>query len=64
MAIDPAADQKGAELSADPDPERATAVAASAADGVSSTEDMPTVCDGNPSPMKDIGYCLSMSASQ
>ena len=58
VAIDPAADQKGAELSADPgpDPDRATAVAASAADEVSSTEDMPTVCDGNPSPTKGIGH--------
>ena len=40
----PAADQKGAELSADPDPDHkqatAVAIAASAADGVSSTEDM------------------------
>ena len=61
MAINTAADQKGAEQMAQPDPDpepnydRAAAVT-SAADGVSLTEDMPTVCDGSPSLMKDIGH--------
>ena len=59
VAINTAADQKGAEHMAqpDPDPDRATAVASAAeSDGDSSTDDMPTICDGNPSPMEDISH--------
>ena len=66
VSVNTTADQKGAELMAqpdpdpaltlhDPDPDWATAVS-SAADGVSFTEDVPTTCDGNPSPMQDIGH--------
>ena len=60
MAINTAADQKGAEHMAqsdpDPDPDQAAAQVSSAADGDSSIEDMPTICDGNPSRMEDIGH--------
>ena len=62
VAINTAADQKGAEqmarpdLDPDPDPDWAAAVS-STADGVSFTVDMPTIWDGNPSLMKDITFC-------
>ena len=57
VVIKAAADQKGGEASAQPDSDpNQTISASSSADEVSPTEDMPTRCDGNPSPMKDIGY--------
>ena len=59
VAIEAAADQKGVELSAQPDPNPGpdwVIVTSSAADGVSPTEDMPTMSDGNPTPGEDIGY--------
>ena len=63
VAIEAAADQKGVEPSTqsdpdpEPDPDPDWAIAASAAaDGVSPTEDMPTLSDGNLSPGEDIGY--------
>ena len=57
VAFNNTADQKGAETLAqpNPDPDWAGAVL-SAADGASFTEDMPTSCDGNPSPMEDSGH--------
>ena len=55
VAINTAAYQKGAEQMAqpdpDPDPDRAASEVSSAADGDSSTEDLPTIVDGSPSPM-------------
>ena len=67
MSINTAADQKGAEPMAQPDPDpgtdldRATAVSSSA-DGVNFTEDMPTICDGNPSPMEDSDHDEDIAA--
>ena len=40
----------------DPDPDRTAAEVSLAADGDSSTEDMPTIGGGNPTPMEDMGY--------
>ena len=67
MAINTAADQKGAAQMAQPgpgsgpDPDRAAALS-SDADGASFTEDMPTICGGSPSPMKDIGHNEDITA--
>ena len=57
VSIDPAADHKGAELSAqpDPDPDPDRAAASSSAVGVSPTEDIPTMWGGNLSPMDRVG---------
>ena len=56
VAIDTAADQKCAEqmVQPDPDPDQVAAVSSSA-DGVSFTDDLPTICDGNPNPMEGVG---------
>ena len=60
MAIDTAADQKGAEHMAQPDsgpdPDRTASEVSSAADGDSTTEDLPTTGDDNSSPMENIGH--------
>ena len=60
MAISTAADQKGTEHMAqpdsDPDPDRTALEVSSAADGDSTTEDLPTIGDDNSSPMEDIGH--------
>ena len=41
---------------AQPDPDQVAAEVSLTADEVSFTEDLPTICDGNPSPMEDIGH--------
>ena len=64
VAINTAADQKGTEHMAQPDldPDRTASEVSSAADGDSSTEDLPNVDDVSPSypsPMEDMGCCYN-----
>ena len=53
-------DQKGTEHMAqpdpDPDPDQTASEVPLAADGDSSTKDLPTIDDGSPGPMEDMGY--------